>query len=124
MTCNTLRVSTLPRETARKLHKRFTLAEVPNYMREELLDIISFYHIDKVDGKLIAERAERFRSWLERAIKRASVSSSEEISMVLLDLPADHGFLLPALQEVLVKKGLQPLYVLDREDPWRMVIFP
>ena len=119
-----LRVSTLPRETAKKLHQRFTLVEVSSYMREELLDIISFYHIDKVDGKLIAERAERFRGWLERAIKIASASSPEEISMVLMDLPADHGFLLPAFQEVLVKMGLQPLYVFDREDPWRMVIFP
>ncbi|MFZ3054878.1 MAG: hypothetical protein WA091_02765 [Minisyncoccales bacterium] len=119
-----LRVSPLPFEGAGKLHQRFTLEEVPVYMREELLAIISFYHVDVVDGKLISERAVRFGDWLDRAMKEALFDADEASKNVLLDLPGDHGFLLPAFQKVVEEKGFFPVYVLDREDPWRMLITP
>ena len=119
-----LRVSPLPREGAEKLHQRFSLTEVPVHLRVELEEMILFRHMDVVEGQQIVERAERFGDWLGRAMKEAFLFADEATREVLMDFPPEAGFLLPAFQKVVEEKGFRPVYVSDREDPWKMVIFP
>ncbi len=118
-----LRVGICPVEDSgtQKLDQRFGLAEVPTCMREELKNILSFYHMEQVEEGHIKERLDRFADWLSRAIEQCPGYMGKT---VLVDIPQEFVFFLPGIQEVLVKKGFFPVYVMDRNDPWRMVIYP